>query len=909
MLWSRRHPWIVITLAVLITSFFVYGALKVRVDASTSGMMIKGGDSEAFYEETLEKFGSDNVTVIFVKDKDLFTPEKLTLLEEVHYQLEETNFVDKVESLFSVTNFKSEDGMLSTNPLIDYLPEIQEEADQIKKDALRSPVLTNYIVSPDGTATALNIYVTLDGDDQDAITRFTGEINEIVAGIESEFEQVYQLGNSYTKTSIVASILNDQTTMVPLSVIVLLSLLVISMRSAAGAILPMLTAGSSVIWTTGFMGYVGIPLNILTVIVPSLIIVIGSTEDIHLLSEYIEGLEENKGLKDKALDYMVGKTGTAVMLTALTTFLGFLSITINDITMLKQFGIVASFGLFVNPIATCMLAPVYLHYFGPKHKEKDKEKKTVNEKAMMFLADHIIRLIQKRKWIVFAVLVGGAVLISLFTLNVKVDNDMLSYFKPDSEIRVRSNILHEEIAGTQVFYLRISSGVEGMFEKPKNLKKVSDLINYMEQQKWFDKVFSLTDYLKLIHREMNNGDETYYRMPETKELIAQYLLTLQRDEIERFVSPDFSEINIMVRHNIGSSFELNETVAEIQEYIDKNFSSYFKIGFTGENIMINEASDSIAYGQVQSLSLLLVIIFVIMSILFVNIKAGFLSLVPNFFPIMLVFGVMGIFKIPLNVGTAMVSAIAIGIAVDDTIHFMTRYNKEMRELQDQDKAIEICIRAEITPVMSTSIALSLGFAVVCFSNFVPIINFGFLSALVMIFALLGDLFVTPILLSSTQLITLWDMVKLDLKEEVIHGSELFYQLKPRQVKRVILLGKVLETQKDDTAIAYGDHGDSMFLLLEGSAQVMITDSSGKKSSVATIRPGDVFGEMAMVNPGPRTADIKAVEDMQYLEFDWKGMHRIQMIYPRIAVHLYRNLSRILGQRLKDTTIKLMNVTK
>jgi hypothetical protein len=269
---------------------------------------------------------------------------------------------------------------------------------------------------------------------------------------------------------------------------------------------------------------------------------------------------------------------------------------------------------------------------------------------------------------------------------------------------------------------------------------------------------------------------------------------------------------------------------------------------------------------------------------------------------------MGILKISLNIGTAMVAAIAIGIAVDDTVHIMTRYNREMRRLQDRKKAIDECIRSEITPVMSTSIALAMGFAVVCFSSFAPIVYFGFLSALVMLFALLGDMFLTPMLLSSTQLITIWDLVKLNLKKEVVQESDLFYHLKPWQIKRVVLLGRILETPKGDMAISCGEPGNTMFLLLEGSAQVLSMDSGGHQRAIASIRPGDVFGEMAMVNPGPRTADIKAAEDMKYLEFDWKGLNRIRMIYPRIAVHLYRNLAKILGHRLKETTIRLMKTT-
>ena len=482
MLWSHRHPKIIIAIILLCTIFFGFGLPKVRIDSSLSGMMIQGGPDQKYYNETIEKFGSDNITVIFVKDKNLFTPEKLALLDEIHFQMEELPAVEKVESLFSVTNFKSIDGALDVSPLMDYVPETLKEARQIKTDALKNNVLINNIISHDGNSVAINLYVKHDYDDPDFVINFTDSVEKVISEMKPEFEQIFQLGNSYTRKSINNSILKDQTTMVPLSVIILLLTLLISMRSSAGAILPILTAGGSVLWSVGFMGYLGIPVNILTAIVPSLIIVIGSTEDIHLLSEYTEGLNENKGIKNLALDYMVSKTGTAVMLTALTTFLGFLSITLNEIEILMQFGIVASFGLFINPIITCMIAPIYLKYFGPKYKPCLDNRKNLNERILSFFADKIILLIENKKNLLLSILVITNIVIGFFVVNLKVDNDLLGYFKPDSQIRIRSQILHNEISGPQVFYIRISTETKDFFKAPENLKKVSNLVEYMQEK-------------------------------------------------------------------------------------------------------------------------------------------------------------------------------------------------------------------------------------------------------------------------------------------------------------------------------------------------------------------------------------------------------------------------------------------
>jgi uncharacterized protein len=901
--WSQNHPWLVISLILIVTVLAGLKIPSVRVDASAEGMMIQGDPEQEYYAETLEKFGTDNITVIYVEDPLLFSPEKMTALDELAFAMEELDGVDKVESLFTVTNFKGEDGGLTTAPLVDWIPETQEEADAIKADALRNPVLVNNVISPDGRSTAINLFVGGDPDDPEYNTKFSRAVDEKIAELGGSFERVFQLGNSYTKRLISENIMGDQIRLVPFSALVLLGTLFLMMRTPSAPILPVITAGTSVLWTIGFMGLFDIPLNILTVIVPSLIIVIGSTEDIHLLSEYMEGLE-HKGFKEAALHYMANKTGTAVMLTAMTTFLGFLSITLNQILILKQFGIVASFGLFVNPLLTCLIAPVYLRLFGAKKAKAHSTKISTVDKLMTLLGNRIIHLIHGHKWKVFSGIMGTAVILSLFTFNVKVDNDLLGFFKSSSDIRVRSDVLHENICGAQPFYIRINGYREDTFKDPEALRVVSSIQQFMDEKGWFDKTTSLTDYLSMIHCEMNAGEEAFRKIPGDPALIPQYLLFLNRDEIERFVTPDYSEVNILVRHNMSSSYELKQALGELRAFMDRTVPPQFSVGLTGENILVNKAADSMATGQAQSLSLLLVIIFALMSFLFLNFKAGFLSLIPNIFPIMLFFGIMGIFDIALNTGTAMVAAIAIGIAVDDTIHLMTRYHKEMKQLQCQDAAMEVCIRSEIKPVFSTSVALALGFAVVCMSSFIPVINFGFLSALVMVFALLGDVFLTPILLSSTQLITVWDMVALSLHADVVEKSPLFKGLKKSQAKKIILLGEIHEAETGTRAVVAGEEGSSMFLLLEGSVAVQ-----AEGSTIATLNAGDIFGEIALVNPGPRSADVVATEPLKYIEISWISLQNMQKRFPRLAGKIFLNLAAVLGDRLVQTDKKLIEATR
>jgi len=285
------------------------------------------------------------------------------------------------------------------------------------------------------------------------------------------------------------------------------------------------------------------------------------------------------------------------------------------------------------------------------------------------------------------------------------------------------------------------------------------------------------------------------------------------------------------------------------------------------------------------------------------VKAGFLSLIPNLFPIIIIFGVMGFFNIPLNTGTAMIAAIAIGIAADDTIHFMVRYNREMKRLNDQDQAMVECIHKEIRPVLTTSVALALGFAILAFSNFVPVIYFGLLSALVMLLALAGDLVLTPILLSSTRLITLWDMIALDLREQVLKRSPVFEDMNSWQVKKIVLISHVQSFSEGSLIIRQNELERVMYLILDGSARVEVKREDGTRALVQELHAGEVFGEIALVDAVRRSADVVATEDTQVLSIDWQSLERIRRMFPRISTKLFLNISKVLAKRLAATDLQ------
>ncbi|MCP4399892.1 MAG: MMPL family transporter [bacterium] len=903
MLWSHRHPAIVIVLLVITSCVFAAYIPRISTEVSTRDLWIKNDPAIAEYDDTLDLFGSDKMTLIYVKDADLFLPDTLALLQAFHDRIEDWPDVVRVDSLFSVSNFKGVDGVLYTDPLIEDLPDTVEAAQAIRQDALRNPMLIDQLISDDGQSTVFSIFLDEESDTPDYELLFSQQLDDEIAAIAPQVDEIFQIGNPYVNRMMFENMLRDQRIIYPLGALLFAIASLVIWRSAKLLGMTAITSGLSILWTVGFMGMFRIPLNTFTAMAPILLLVVGSTEDIHLFSEYLTGIGKT-GDRGKAVTYMVGTSSTALFLTAVTTFLGFLAICLNQILAIKHFGAVAAFGLLVNPLITFMVAPVYLGFFGPKQTTVPANTRTHH--IFMALAERLIAIIQRYRWRMFGIIAGVCVCIGLFATQIEMRNDTVGLFKPSSPVRTRSDRLHEEMAGTQVFFIHISSGWPDTFIQPENLHSIADFQQALEQQDWGARVYSIVDYVSLIHREMNDGDDAYHALPDSSAFIAQYLLLMSPDELERVITDDYSEINLIVRHNESSSLGLKQRITDVETLLGQYLNPHFEYRIVGESILTMRAADTIALGQVLSFSFTLVVIFLLMSILFVNVKAGLLALIPNVLPLLLIFGIMGAFGIALNFSTSMLAAIAIGIAVDDTIHFMTRYYHEMRRRQNQHAAMDASLREEVRPIIATSIGLALGFSVLMLSSMVPLTHFGLLAALAMLFALLADLCVTPILLSSTQLLTLWDMVDLHLRDEVITQSPLFANLRSWQIKKVVLLGKMEHKAQGETIIRQGEPGNSMYMLLEGQVHVIVGDvETNQQRLVADYGPGDVFGEIALVNPGPRTADILARHDVVYLEIDWDGMERLRRLYPRIASHLYRNLARILGERLKDTTHQLM----
>jgi hypothetical protein len=365
------------------------------------------------------------------------------------------------------------------------------------------------------------------------------------------------------------------------------------------------------------------------------------------------------------------------------------------------------------------------------------------------------------------------------------------------------------------------------------------------------------------------------------------------------VNLDFSRTNMLVRTTLSRSSDIAATVAKIEQFATDRFPPELKVHPTGNLILLTKTTGDIVSGQIESLALTVTVIFVLMSAMFLSVRVGIIAMIPNLFPILVFFGLMGVSGAVLNFGTNIIAAIALGLCVDDTIHIMTRLSAVIRTTSDQAKALLESLSTVGKPALYYSVLLCLGFLTLGFSTFVPIQEFGLLTAFTIIVGVAGELVLLPALLTTTRIITLWDLLYLKLGKDPHKTIGLFEGLRPSQAKIVTLMGELKAFPRGQPIIRQGEIGNEMYVMVNGTADVFIKSASQARR-VRTLGRGDTFGEMSLIGHHERTADVIANEDVEVIAVDERFLNHMQRRYPRIGAKIFLNIAKTISARLQDS---------
>jgi uncharacterized protein len=910
--WLVRHPRRVIAATLLVTAVLGSFAVHVRFQSSFESVLPTGDPAVAFYDQVRKLFGSDDVGIIGVLSDELFSPPTLEKIARV------TTAVGKlpgVDHALSITNAKDVAAdVMDPPPLLPRLPPTPEDVEALRARLRAVPLYRENLVSPDGRGAAINVVFKPLSDPEYA--DLDARIEGILAS-ENGPERFYYTGAAHVKQAAVTLMRRDLERFTPIALAVIVFSLWLSFRTKRGVMLPLTAVLMAVVCTVGVLVLTGRAISIGTFVLPPLLLVVGTSYAIHVMARYYEQAEEVRE-RIPAVERAYARVWLPLSVSALVTVIGFGSLMVNRIPAIWELGAFAVVGVVFLTVVCLTFLPAALALLPVERvAARARDGSPAMDGLLVRIARAIVRAPEPIWWV--ALILAALALLGM--RRIEVDSDFLTYFSPRSTVRQANEIINREIVGSNPFYVVVEAPAPGALKSWVNLKLLKDLQDYLRTLPGVTSSISIVDYLELLESGLNTPgtedfvvDEHGKPVPATKPktfwedpAMLGPVFDLVAKKPENFasvVTRDWDKASILVRTNLSGSRAIEQPLARIREYVAARFPAELRVRLTGNLVLITGTASDIVRGQIESLALALGVIFVVLTLMFLSVRIGFLAIVPNVLPILIFFGVMGWLGIRLNLGTSLIAAIALGIAIDSTIHYMARLNLELRGETDQQQAITRALRRVGPPIIYTTVALLLGFLTFAFSSFVPIQDFGKLSSITMATALGANLVLLPALLATFRIITIWDLLGVKLGQDPSRTIRLFEGLRPSQARVVVLMGDLRKFAPGQAVVRQGERGDEMYVIIQGAAEVWLA-ANGDRRQIANLKRGDVFGEMGFVSGNERTADVVASTDLEVLAVDEHFMHRIQRRYPRIASKVLLNLSRILSGRLQEANLRFL----
>ena len=681
----------------------------------------------------------------------------------------EVPFVKEVTSLTNVEIMQAEDDFLNIHEMAIDFPEDQAELLQLKQLFLRKPIYVNGLISPDASHAA--IIVEMSRTSSDPIEQLRADpnagdsldnlypqasynaITSILARSEYQDIKFYTTGDVPMNTAYNVIITEESVLLTGLS---LLLIAVISLcffrRSWIGFLAPLAIVILGLITTIGFMGLAGFDMGIMFLVVPTMVTAIGVAQTVHLIAEHKHNRNlgyDQKTVIRKTLEHV----GLPCLLAAVTTSIGFLGMSLSGLKAIADLAVYLGVGVFLTfliSMAVMILIMAFQTDTQTPATQHNTSPDTDNDAGRFSALLHRIVSINRHHPI--AVLLTSAVILIISLIGVsqlKIGFNFLTEFKPHTTLRSDSTYIESVMGGISGMVYIFDSGTSDGIKSYKFLQQVERLQAIADQHPLIEKSYSIVDILKDINQTFNNDDPAFYRLPENDNLIAQYLLMYEisgGSELEDYITGDYSRTVLELRVHSSESYHVKAMVNEFQHAIDNELNATDKINKTGIGALWVQMGEYIASSQITGYSITFSIIALILCIVFGSIKVGVIAMIPNLLPIVVVLGAMGWADLHLDYMRLLLATVAIGIAVDDTVHMMSRFRREFLRLGNYQAAMQASLLGVGRAIIITSVILTLSFSIFLVSDMAVLASFGVLLSITIFAALLADLFLMPVLL-------------------------------------------------------------------------------------------------------------------------------------------------------------------
>ncbi|EGU0164302.1 MMPL family transporter [Vibrio parahaemolyticus] len=690
---------------------------------------------------------TDNLAIVIApEDGDIFTPQTLSLIQKITVDAWQVPYSSRVDSIANYQHTEAFDDELLVEDLLYSEYELTpERISKVKSIALSEPVLKSALVSDKGDVTVVNITVQLPEMDK------TAEVEEVVSSINAMIDRYQRAYPDVTfhKAGIIAmnyafmtAAQDDSSTLVPTMLVVILVFLTIMLRSILSVIATLIVIIGSVMATMGISGWAGMFLSTATVNVPTLIMTLAVADCVHVIATMRQSMK-NGFTKAQSIERSIALNFVPILITSVTTAIGFLMMNMSDSPVLRDFGNLSALGVMVACFLSVTLLPALLKLL-PIHvkMETSQDQKHVMDR----LGDFVVS--QRRALLPLSVVVI-VVCASLIPLN-KVNDESVEYFGQRNEFRQAADFMEERISGMTNISIAIKTNESQGIAAPDFLNTIGEFSSWLRDQPETDHVATLADVYKRLNKNMHGDDEAYYSLPQERELAAQYLLLYEMSlpyglDLNNQINVDKSSIKMVLTvANLGS-VELVDLENRIYQWFTEHAPQY-QVVASSPSLMFAHIGETNMASMLSTLPITLVLISALLIFALRSVRLGLISLMPNIAPAVIGFGLWALISGEINLGLSVVVTLTLGIVVDDAVHFLSKYQRARREGQTAEQAVRYAFHTVGRALWITTVVLVAGFSVLAMSSFRLNADMGQLSAIVIFIALVVDFLFLPTLL-------------------------------------------------------------------------------------------------------------------------------------------------------------------
>lgn len=720
--------------------------LRIDLDPSSEPLLPADGAGAAGYRQAVLDFGDDELFVIAMETQDVFRADHLAALRRLGRTISQVPGVRSVEHVLNATVIRNdaERDLLEVGPLVREIPKDAGGLAALRSQALGDPLLVRSVVSEDGRTAALNVRLDAWTDLELIESGVDARVRELVEAESGEGRRFYVAGRPHVKAVAHGMMLRDLRRLLPLAVVVMALVLWFTTGSLRGVVIPLGTVLVATLITFGVMAAWGAALNLVTVVLGPVLIAVGSVYGVHILAHYEAAVAQASSPGEAALR-LARATRTPVLIAGASTVVGFGALVLTDVPAARELGAFAALGVAVVTLISMTALPALVSLL-PLRAHTDSARAA---RIGRVLDAWLVRLAQLACRRPAAILGGWALLCVVAAVvvpRIVVDTDYLSFFPSDSSVRRDFEAVNRLLAGTLPIYVVFSGDGAGTFEEPANLRTLERIQQGFDALAAVAHSVSVVDMLRVVNQAVRDGDPGQARVPDTLGEVAELMLVIPKPRKRPLVNVDHSRANLVVRTGEHGSGAVRSLVGGLGAVLGDELQGGLRAEVTGDTVLLNRSADSLARNQVLTVGVTAVAVFVIVALSFRSIPIALVALVPNLVPVLLFYGVLGAGVAPLSLPTSLIGSIVLGIAVDDTVHFLARYREGLRAGLSHDAAVIECGRRVGRPIVITSVMLVLGFLVVALSGFATLREFGLLVGLSVALCLATDLVLLPALL-------------------------------------------------------------------------------------------------------------------------------------------------------------------